>query len=94
MGLEDFSNGSSSTQKQTHLSFGNPEHEDVSQTYADDESQQRHFDAATGLQNSPYNRKMLAGEVLSAVYKGYMGQGTEDIDEMINVLEELKEDLE
>jgi hypothetical protein len=88
MGIDNFSTEDNSQQKQTHISFGNPDHPDVSATYADDEAQKRHFEAATGLQNTEVNRKLIAGEFLDAVYKEASGEDPNAIEEFLERLTE------
>jgi hypothetical protein len=88
MGIDSFSTEDSSQQKQTHISFGNPDHPDVSATYADEEAQKRHFEAATGLQNTEVNRKLIAGEFLHAVHQEATGQNPNAIEEFFEELTE------
>jgi hypothetical protein len=88
MGIDNFSTEDSSQQKQTHISFGNPDHPQVNATYADEEAQKRHFEAATGLQNTGINRKLIAGEFLDAVYKEVNGENPDAIEEFLEELTE------
>lgn len=86
MGLEDYSAGGDGQQKQTHITFGNPDHPDVDPNYADEESVRTHFRAANAIQDSPVDRKLIVGDFLAAVQEATDNDNEEAIEEFLESL--------
>jgi hypothetical protein len=66
-GLDDYRSSGRGQQKQTHVTFPNPQHPDVSADYADDETMEQHFRAANNVQDSAVDRKLICGDFLAAI---------------------------
>lgn len=66
---DDYLDSGKNQQKQTHITFSNPEHPEATVDYAGDERIKRHFQAAKSLKQSTANRKLLVGDFLVAVEK-------------------------
>lgn len=86
MGLEDYSSDGQEQQKQTHVTFGNPDHPDVEPSYTDDDSARNHFRAANAIQDSPVNRKEIVGDFLVAVQDEIDGDNEEALAEFFEEL--------
>lgn len=65
--LDDYLESGKNQQKQTHVTFSNPDHPEASVDYADDERIKAHFQAAKSLKQSTVDRKKLVGDFLVAV---------------------------
>jgi hypothetical protein len=64
---DDYLDSEENQQKQTHITFSNPDHPETSVDYAADERLEAHFQAAKSLKESSVNRKLLVGDFLVAV---------------------------
>lgn len=74
--LDDYTKEDSGAQKQTHITFSNPDHPESSANYATEEEMREHFRAANSIQNTGINRKKLVGDFLAAVEQEHV-QGHE-----------------
>jgi hypothetical protein len=88
MGIDEYLNEGDSVQKQTHVTFANPDHPDTSVTYADDAKVREHFQAANALQDSPINRKLITGDFIAAVNEDLGSDGNEALEAFFEELTE------
>jgi hypothetical protein len=86
MGLEDYSAGGDGQQKQTHITFGNPDHPDMDPNYADEEAVRNHFRAANAIQDSSVDRKLIVGDFLVAVQQAVDNDDDEALTEFFESL--------
>ena len=82
-GLDDYTDDGQSQQKQTHITFSNPEHPDSNVDYAGKEEMKEHFRAAKSLNNSPVNRKKIVGDFLVAVEREVVQNEEDAIEEFL-----------
>ena len=66
---DDYLDSGKNQQKQTHITFSNPDHPETSVDYAAEERIEAHFQAAKSLKQSTVNRRLLVGDFLVAVEK-------------------------
>lgn len=88
MSLDDYANNESSQQKQTHVTFTNPDHPDTSASYADDDTVREHFRAANAVQNSGVNRTAIVGDFLTAVQEDLNSEDGGAVEEFLEGLTE------
>lgn len=67
MSLDDYIEQGDAQQKQTHVTFPNPDHPDTSGNHASEEDMRAHFRAANAIQDSRVNRKAIVGDFLVAI---------------------------
>jgi len=88
MALDDYSDDNSSQQKQTHVTFTNPDHPDTSANYAEDDTVREHFRAANGVQNSGVNRTAIVGDFLVAIEEDLNSEDGNAVEEFLEELTE------
>lgn len=87
-GLDDYIDEGKEQQKQTHITFPNPDHPDTSGNHASDERMREHFRAANAVQDSRVNRKAITGDFLIAVDQALHEDNPEALEEFFNELRE------
>jgi len=87
-GLDSYTEDGGNAQKQTHITFQNPDHEDYTGSYADDEVVGQHFAAANAIQSSALSRKMLVGDFLTAVQDEHINGNEGAISDFLESLED------
>jgi len=88
MGLDNYANDGQSQQKQTHVTFPNPDHPETSGTHASQEDMREHFRAANAIQDSRINRKKIVGDFLVAVDQAAHSDNPEALEEFMAELTE------
>ena len=88
MDAKDFIAEDQQQQKQTHITFDNPDHPDTSAGYTTDEKARQHFNAANSIQQSPIDRKMIVGDFLVAIEEELKNEDSDAIQEFFERLED------
>lgn len=84
--LDKFKEEASSGQKQTHITYPNPDHNDSRGDYAEVDVMRRHYNAALFLKNSAINRKVIVGEFMCAIEQAQKTGSEEPIEEFFEGL--------
>lgn len=86
MSLDSYIDEDDSQQKQTHVTFPNPDHPDTSGSHASEEDMRQHFRAANAIQDSRINRKAIVGDFLVALDEEVHEGDGEALEEFIDEL--------
>lgn len=71
--LDSYIQDGDETQKQTHVTFNNPDHEDYKAREGEDIEQiRRRFNAANSIQSSSIDRTAIVGDFLIALEEEHM----------------------
>lgn len=87
-GLDSYVDEGENQQKQTHVTFPNPDHPDTSGNHASQEDMRAHFRAANAIQDSQVNRKAIVGDFLVAVDAALHENNEEALEEFFSRLTE------
>ena len=88
MTIDDYLESNKTQQKQTHVTFDNPDHEKTTISHTDEETAKKHFRAANAIQNSRVNRRVIVGDFLVALDEEMSNEDSDAIEEFFEKLME------